>query len=518
MTQYNDFEIIEAGIRRRSVQDVRNFFSDTVGNNPTHVKNTYNLHELSLTIKNGTKISLIEVLRSMEIYEDIFAKSIHGFIEINDIAGGLSKFMITGGETITLTVLKPIPSSEIIVQRTDLVVHQISKVQFDDFNALGYKLQFIPLASVNAQKKRLYTTITTTRSIQDIIGNLYSQIEPQEKIFNRTSNLPVLEKDFSSPGYTPYEAIDILTKSACQNDDYYVFFERLNRIYNSKHVFSSLNNLREFWTGQGAHPSISYQPNMSNIVGENESSLLTNEIEIQDNYDHINNMNSGFYNSRVRILDLIYRNYYDVNINYSQIQDQLGEPKILNNGNIFLQYDPNNEIPGERLIVRSFNSILADKSKWIKNEVYGSILLSSIRVNVQVSGGNNLLGVGNFVNLKMPSFYAKSLSLESSTVPDDSVYSGKYIVTAVRHIFNSSYYMKKIELSKDHGKINMGYTMNTFTNSAAASGTTGTSSGGASPSPPSPPPPPPPPRKTLPPNPRQGGALNRGGKGRVLAR
>lgn len=518
MTQYYDFEIIEAGLRRKSVQDVRNFYSETVGENPTHVKNTYNLHELSLTIKDGTKISLIEVLRSMEIYEDIFAKSIHGFIEINDIAGGLSKFMITGGETISLTVLKPIPSSEIIIKRTDFIVHQISKVQFDDFNALGYKLQFIPLAAVNAQKKRLYTSITTTRSIQDVIGNIYSQIET-EPIFNRTSNLPVLEKDFFSPGYTPYEAIDNLTKRACNNDDYYVFFERLNRVQNSKHVFSSLNNLREFWAGQGGYPVITYQPNMTNVVQENEKALLTTNIEIQDNYDHINNMNSGFYNSRIRILDLIYRNYYDVTVNYSQISDQMGEPKLLNNGNVFLQYDPNNEIPGERLIVRSFNDIIADKSKWIKNEVYGSILLSSVRINVQVSGGNNLLGVGNFVQLKMPSFYAKSINLESSTVPDDGVYSGTYIVTAVRHIFNASYYMKKIELSKDHGKINMGYAMNTFTNNA-----TGT---GAVPPPPPPPPAPKPPVRTSPPsppppiNPRAGGGGGsnlRGGRGQVLQR
>lgn len=469
MTQYYDYQIIEAGIKNTSVSNIASY-SSPIGDNPTHVKESYNLQELSLTIKNGTKINLIEVLRSMEIYEDIFSKSIHGFVEINDIAGGLSKFMITGGETINLVVLKPVPSSEIIINRTDLIVHQISKVQVNDFNSMIYKLQFIPRSSVNAQKKRIYSSLNSSRSIQDIIGNIYSQIESTDKIFNKTSNLPILEKSFFSPGYTPYEAIDNLTKRACQNGDYYLFFERLNKISNSRHIFASLNNLRNFWTNEAGIPDILYQPNMmSNVVKENEKALFASSVELQDNYDHINNMNAGFYNSRIRVLDLINRQHYDVNINYSKIQDQIGEPKLLNNENIFLQYDLSNEIPGERLLVRAFNDVLQDKSSWIKSEVYGSIIMSSIRINVDISGGNNLIGVGNLVNLRMPSFYAKSLNLESSIMPDDGVYAGKYIVTAVKHVFSPSYYTKRMELSKDHGKINMGFTMNSMTTTATSS-------------------------------------------------
>lgn len=521
MTVYTDFEIMEAAFQGTTPAAIR---SSNVGNaytsrysqienipqrsisnppsssqssssptnTPTHVTNTYYANEVSITIKNGQKISLIEVMQIMEIYEDIFSKSIHGFIEIKDVAGGLSKFMFTGGETINIVMLKPLPSSEIIINRSDLIVYQISKATIDDQNSMTYRLHFMPKSAIDAQKKRIYKSFRNTRSISDVVNSIYSEVSNGLSLFSRTNNLPVMQKTFLSPGYTPYEAIDMLTKRACFNGDYFLFFERLKSLRGGNHVFSSVNNLRSLWESDTSIPLILYQPQLSNITPENASAILATNIEIQDNFDHINNMNSGFYNSRIRMMDIINRSYHDLILNYSQIQDSTGQSKFLNNNNAFLSYNASYpEYPGERLVPRSYNDIFANKNTWIRADVYGSIMLSNMRVNVNIPGGNNLLGAGNVVNLKIPSFYAKSLNLEFSLIANDTVYAGKYMVTAVKHIFTMESYTKKLELSRDSGNINLGYTINQLSN-VPPPGLEYIDRSRVRPVPPPPPPPPPP--------------------------
>ncbi len=482
-TVYNSYEIMEAAFTGRTPAEIRAMNtggaytaaspppSPTAAppasptNTPTHITNSYYAHDISMRINGGAQVSLIEVMQSMEIYEDIFSKSIHGFIEIADPVGGISKFMLTGGETITLVIRKPLPSTEIIIDRNDLVVHQISKVSIDEQNTMRYKLHFMPKSAINAQKKRLYRAFKKTRSIKDIVSTIYNEMSGGLSLFTRVNDIPVIQKNFLSPGYTPYEAIDNLTKRASYNGDYYVFFERLKKLRGGNHVFSSINNLKDLWEAETQLPSILYQPTITNVTPENANAILASRVQILENYDHINNMNSGFYNSRIRMLDILSRRFYDLNLNYSQIQDNAKASKFITNDNTFLAYDHDYpEYPGERLIVRPYNDVFANKSTWVRSDVYGSIMLSNIRVSIDIPGGNNLIGAGNLVNLNLPSFEYAALNLQATYATNDSVYAGKFFVTAVRHIFDLASYTKRIELNRDNGRINLGYTLNQLSN------------------------------------------------------
>lgn len=507
---YNDYEIMEASFRGTTPAAIRalnagNAYTiqsapvNTGGSTssptstPTHINNSYFINELSMQIKGGARISLLEVMQTMEIYEDIFSKSIHGFVEIKDIDGGLSKFIITGGENIKMTILKPLPSSEIIVDRSDLIIHNISKVEIGENNSMLYKLYFMPASAISAQKKRIFKAFRNNTSISSLISTIYSDVSNGLSLFTRANNLPVLQKNFLSPGYTPYEAIDFLTKRACYNGDYFLFYERLNKLNGGNHVFSSINNLKDYWNEQQSVPMVMYQPITSHITTQDANAILASYMQIQDNFDHINNMNAGFYNSRIRMLDLLYKNYNDLYLNYSNIQNELKTNKLMEDTNVFLQYNMNYpEYPGERLMVRSYNDVFANKNTWVRPDVYGSVILSTMRVNIDIPGGSNLIGAGNIVDLKMPSTYAKSLNLEGSLVPDDMVYAGKYIVTAVRHIFNITSYVKKLELSRDAGRINLGNVLNRLSNVPPPS-VEPYDIFKVPPAPPIPPPPPPPP-------------------------
>ena len=94
------------------------------------------------------------------------------------------------------------------------------------------------------------------------------------------------------------------------------------------------------------------------------------------------------------------------------------------------------------------NDTISNKNEWLKFDTYGSVLNSGIRVVVQVSGATNKIGVGNIVELSIPSSASKTVRFESPLPHEDQVYSGNYMVTATRHFLTPKTYNKTLELSR----------------------------------------------------------------------
>lgn len=433
------------------------------------VNNTYNLHELYITIKDGRNISLIESLSAMVIHEDVFSNSISGYVELIDFAGGLSKFYITGGETISMKILKALPSSEILVSRNDFIIHEISKIEVDDLNKLRYKLFFISRSGINDKKKRIYKAFTKEKKVSELVSKIFSQVDSPDNISLNIKDEDTkvrLEKTFLCPGYTPFEAIDYLVKRTSYSGDYYMFFERLIKFREKTHVFAGMNFLAEHWRSVDYVPNLLYQPQMSNVTSDDSRYVKVISMEMQNNFSHAGNMMMGFYNSRLRMIDPLTRRFNDAKLNYKDIQNASQAPKILTDDNIFMSYDDSYpEYPGERLLVRPRHDVISNKNQWVRNDVFHSVLMSNIRVNVDIAGADNLISAGNIVTLTIPDLQAKVGEYSASSVQPDAVYSGAYFVTAVQHTFTLSGYTKRLELSKDSGNMNLENLMAVASNS-----------------------------------------------------
>jgi hypothetical protein len=267
---------------------------------------------------------------------------------------------------------------------------------------------------------------------------------------------------FVSTGYNPLEAINMLAKRSCVNEDYFLFFERFNSrpTEKYKHIFVGMSELKKYWENIGDIPKIVYEPKtgLVNYVGSTETDdvIMANYVKIEPNFDHITNIKTGFYNSRIRSIDLINRTYTDTGLNYLEETEDfvydVYKNKFLDANNIFATFD---ETTIERLIVAPKNDPIPNKSKWLKFDTYGGILNTSIRVTVRISGGSNYVGVGSLVELNLPSDFSKTLNLENPVPHEDHMYSGKYIVTAVKHTVSQKTYEKVLELSRGSLRFNI---------------------------------------------------------------
>ena len=427
---------------------------------PDHIRDTYRLSTLTVTIKNGLIISLSNSFNRIEIYEDIFSPSITGSISIYDYVGGLEKYMFSGGETINMTVLKPGDSNEILISRNDLIVYEVSKVKFSGENVQTYDLLFTSKSAISSQKKRLYKSFGDDRGLKSILSKIYSDINSASNLNLNTIDPEIkISKPFVSPGYTPIEAISQLARRACILEDYFVFFEKLCGRNSSdfKHVFISLGSLKEFWKSNNL-PKLVYQPTQDYLKKQTNRNILIKSFMIENNFQHLERMQSGFYNSRIRQVDPYSRTYKDEIISYKNIalDTDFYTNRILETNNEFLKYENSYpEYPGERLIVKPINDILEEKLSWIKYDTYGGLLNSGIRVLADIPGSDNRISVGYAIELVVPSRVAKAQSLEQTIMTEDEFYSGKYLVTAVRHSFTKETYTKKIELSRGSLKINL---------------------------------------------------------------
>lgn len=421
------------------------------------------LQAATITIKGGRTIDLTNVILEIEVFEDIFKSSITGSITINDFVGGLEKYIFTGGETLTLKAGMPSEGNTTLINRDNLIVHEFSKIKANSTNSLRYKLYFTSDSALNSHKRRVFKSSGVERNVGNMVKYLYSRMSNSET----STNVKVKASDvwlpspYVSPGYSPIDAINSLAKRTSADGKYYVFYERLN--YNSSgesyhHYFTSIDDIIRD-TDPNKIPTIKYSP-AGNYFSTTtpEYNIRAKTVEFQNNYNHLSAMAGGFYNSRVRSLDVLTRRYSDTKISYKEMSDGSGGTsylgKYLDSSNYFSSYGEN-DFPGERLIVSAMNDPFRDRKAWIKNDTYGAFLNSSIRITVDVAGGTNRIGVGDVVDFRFPSRSHKSLNLEDTTVPDDIVYSGRYIVTACRHTITRLGYTKKLEVSRGNFRVNI---------------------------------------------------------------
>jgi len=428
----------------------------------THFQGTYTLITLRIKLKNNSIIELGDVFTHMEIYEDVFKYAIEGRLRIKDFVGGQEKFMITGGEELSMVIMKPNGMNEILISRSDLVITKLSEIKFAQGNFREYDLYFATKYTVNSLKKKMFKGFGRDRDLGSVVKKIFGEMsDDKSKLTTYGANIK-LDSAFVPNGMRPLEAINYLAKRACVNKDFFLFFERFayNPSEKITHYFIGFNELKRFWERNDSIPKIIYEPNVDKIGYihelESEELLHTYFLRVEPNFDHMTNVKSGIYNSRIRTLDLISRTYNDTKVNYIEennpIVDDLYKNKIINSKNIFANFD---ETTIERLIVKPTNDSISNKAEWIKNDTLGSLINTGIRLTVQISGSSNKIGIGSLVELSVPSDVSKTLNLENPVPHEDQIYSGKYMVTAVKYEFTQKAFNKTLELSRGSFKFDI---------------------------------------------------------------
>lgn len=420
------------------------------------------------------------IFTQIDIFESIFFPVITGYITVtdaNNLISGQNSLPIMGNEIISIEMILPsfqrqfedgrwgvVKDNNIVF--TGRVTDIKNKVLIND-RSLNYEIHFI------AQEGILDRNLMISQSYKD---KTYQQILLH--IFQKFGAIDSYEFEETIgthqiiiPGWHPLKAINWLATrsiSAKYNTSTFFFFQSL---YNdgatpssrADYIKSNFNDdvTSKFWflslDDMLAYPekkTIFFRPANLNLSAERFSEdgpsymMFSNAMnyEVINSFDTMSNNENGLYNSHQIIHDATRKEWKIANYNYVQefpryqhLENNLlytGGPDRF--GNKFTDYQEARSIMTSSGTAESPNRL----EKVSQSRLSRIQSLNNFKIRI-VLPGDGLLESGDVINFELP-----SPEPEGET-KFDRYYSGKYLITSIRHSFSKNDYKIILECAKD---------------------------------------------------------------------
>ena len=398
----------------------------------------------------------------LNYFEDIYNSFISGNMVINDTNNFLNGLGFNGNEHLILKFTKP--GFEQKIEKVFRIFKVSNRTLVKDQNE-SYILHFCSeelLLSEQYKISKSYRGMKISDMVKDIVNNQLNVLPTKFLAENieETSGI----RDLIVPNLKPFEALSWLSTYAISNDPKtsgspYLFYENLNG-YN----FRSLQSL---FTGQ-VYAKYNYEvknirdPNDNRILDLNSDFRRVFKYDTISNFDSINMIDTGAYANRLIAVDPIRQTYTVNNFDYTNYFNRA--QKLNNNGIMSTatnrKGDSANTTYDAVLKVVTTNTGQATKNPYIRSH-QGNIKDINVETTVpyrtaQISQinaikyrilvpGDPLLTVGMIIEFILPDVRPTDLGREK-----DKYYSGKYLVTAIRHkIDQENKFVSFVEISKE---------------------------------------------------------------------
>lgn len=413
------------------------------------------LDSCKITTSGGLSYEFRFAMLEFNYYEDLYSNFITGNILINDSVGFLDTWGFNGNEYLTLSFSKP--NYDAKIEKTFRIFKVSNRMLTKDQNE-NYRLNFCSEEAVLSEQYRVsksYKNKKVSDIVKDILKNelLVNTIKFKDENIEETRGV----RDIIVPNKKPFESINWLSTQAISNKSStlgssYLFYENFEGFN-----FKSLQNL----FGGVVYASYNYEPkNIGQTVQLDFRNVLS--YDVVSNFDTLNSINTGTYANRLLTIDPIRQNYkitdfdYD---NYFTKTNKLNKNKIMSDAQN-RKKQKMNQTPESVLRVATTNTGQSTYNPYIKakhpnikdiniettvpNRISQIAQLNTIKYNLTVPG-DPLLSVGRIIEFNLPSVGTS----ETGRVLD-SYYSGKYLVTALKHHIDvENRFLTTIEISKE---------------------------------------------------------------------
>ena len=431
----------------------------------------YNLRQISLhTSMTGTNsvIDLMTLMVEFDLYEDIYSSSITGEIVINDALGLISNYLLNGTEFVQIKLQKTTNDS---LLSGNYRVYKISKRQISDSNQYEvYVLNFCSEELLLSENYRLSKSAKGKQIHEIIIDVLTNYLKTKKNLYWEPTKGVY---DFILPNKKLFETINWLSTYAqpiSGNGADMLFYENSQGYH-----FHSLQSLYK----QKPYQTYKFDPkNILNTPGKIDiQQQLTNvfDFEMLNFFDTLDAASNGTFANKVIGIDVLkretttgfftYNNYTGTKLNKQPLinsyQDRLKTtigtvptrtPAGLEMG--VLRMSPSNRDNKKNVYVSqkpdSINSVANDimLEKYLPNRVSQLALANYMRLKITVAGDPNLM-VGSVITFNTFGINPVTFSQTGAERTPDPLYSGNYLVTAVRHIIKNNGYITVLEICKD---------------------------------------------------------------------
>ena len=422
----------------------------------------YRLEKIDLiTSLNNGRVNLIPFMVELNLFEDIYSSTISGELVVSDALGLISNFRLNGTEFIELALRKSSADNHPI--KESYRVYKVSNRATGDNNAYEtYTLNFCSEEFLLSEQYRVSKSFKGTE-ISKIIKTILTKYvkvgigggTKEVSIENTTGTY-----DFILPNKKLFETINWLSTYALpvgKEGADMLFFENRDGYY-----FKSLQSMYE---QKNVYQKFKFDP--KNIDKElNQQVTNVFNFEVLNFFDTLGGISNGTFSNRVITINPLTRTYKEDNdFDYSKYYSKAKKlntgaivsnlpnrhnktmfdvpPNELQSGTLRMVVE-NTEMKKNPYISKNPDAVANDVNirKYMPNRVAQIALANYTKIKLTVAGDPNLV-VGKIVEFNTFGFNG------TENRKKDLLYSGKYLITAVRHIIKNSSYITVIELAKD---------------------------------------------------------------------
>lgn len=422
----------------------------------------YSLNSLNLLPANGQKIELRKLMVEMSYYEDIYSFVVSGYITIMDGQGFQELLPLTGNEFVEINLSKT--SDQVNgINRTFRVYKMGPKITTPNMNTDVYTLYFCSEEMILSEQNKLSKSYKGQK-ISNIINNILTDNGPTGVFKLNSKRIQKIEEtmgmyDFVIPKFKPFETISWLSnyarpqKPGAEGGADMLFFE-------TKDGFN-FRSLQSMFL-DSVYAEYNYEAENLNKNVQKIKDKITNvlDYEVSKPYDILNEIGSGTFANRIVTIDPLARtvdvkdfNYTDYRAKNGSLDKNAVSPELTNRLGKTQSTSP------EGVLKLSFGNSAQQDVAYVKQQ--GGIA-KDINVSTYIPNRTAQISLANYTTIKAvipgdPGITAGKtikftlLSLRPDNKKDeDKYYSGKYLVSAVRHVVSSEgAYQTVLELSKD---------------------------------------------------------------------
>lgn len=435
-------------------------------------------HLISLTIQpsdGSDPVDFKPMFVEINYYEDIFNCVTSGDVIVSDAQGMIEKLGLCGSEYIKFTLSKdsdsPDDDSQYIIEKQFRIYKIGSRTKNNNEAVENYVIYFCSDEMLMNNQYRIsksYPYMTIKEMIMDIMENYLmvsdARYDPDNK-FENTDGI----YNFIIPNLKPFEAINWLMQYARPADNSSIGNDMIFFEDKESYVMASLQTLFV----QDPIGTFKYQPKnldtdsyVTNPEGDT-SSLMFNvdHYEIENSFDTMEGINNGMLANQLMALNPLRQAYSTHKFNYEEYSSQaksLNGNKIVNN----LQNRAGDTMSDTGLanFKLAFSNTDNDQNVYVQSKPPGSItnsvfiedvltmrkaqlnLTNYHKVKLQM-GGNPFLTVGQTLVFDLVS--TTPSGSEDLPKNSDSLYAGKYLISAIRHLITTGGYSTIVEIVKD---------------------------------------------------------------------
>ena len=404
----------------------------------------YQIKELLIHTSSGSVLNLTKATQSIDIYEDMFKTALSGSITILDVDNVAENGPIIGQEYMTIKLTTPSLEEEELE-----FIFAITKVTARE--GLDPNVQLLALTFVSPEilrDKRVRVSKSFTASIDKIIESILTD----SRYINTNKNVYLEEtagiRKVVCPNLHPYEFIKNLTMEAVtakNGSPYFFFFENLKGIqFKSLNRIFAEDSIGEFHTGDVV-------PLAGKTVDHENDFKRALEFQINSNNDMILNTLGGMLGSNTIKYNIYNKSFEKLRYNYFSDFDKFSGSRIdenpIYNSNEIDIFDNNVGSFGDSKIYLHPTNASGDSDtqhtnstssySYVPNKLNEAILFrrakvmeinNSINITMKVNG-NTTIAAGQTIQLTVP------ITGRVHEKETDEYYSGRYLVTKVRHSF-----------------------------------------------------------------------------------